>query len=116
KRIILFIISIIIITTLSAQQRIAILIPDGKGLSEEQDYLRFIVQQSIVSDFNKHTDYGIVDLQTLEKVLQHAESEIYTSDANYVRLGQLASVDFTLTGTITKNIIRFFASAQHSKH
>jgi TolB-like protein len=108
-----FLLFLLIASTLISQQlpytgdggkdiRISILVPVAKGLSKEQDYLPFMVQSSLVSDLRKFSAFTIIDLQKLETILKHTESGIYKSEEDYIQLGEIANVDYTLEGTITK--------------
>ena len=105
------IILIVIFVTLNAQNYIgdggkgislAMLPASGQGLTETDNYLPNMIQGALIANFVKFSAISVVDRLKLETVLHETESGIYATDADYGRLGQVASVDCILTGTITK--------------
>ena len=81
---------------------LAMLPPSEQGLTDTDNYLPNMIQGALITNFVKYSAISVVDRLKLETVLQETESGIYVTDADYGRLGQIASVDFVLTGTITK--------------
>jgi len=81
---------------------LAILIPSASGLAKEQDYLPTMVQGVLVGDIAKYSGIRVLDRQTLEKTLKETESGIYKNEADYGQLGEIANVDYALTGSIAK--------------
>jgi uncharacterized membrane protein (UPF0127 family)/TolB-like protein len=81
---------------------LAVLVPSASGLSSEQNYLPTMVQGVLVGNFAKYSAITVIDRQTLEKTLRETESGIYRNEADYGRLGEVANVDYALTGNITK--------------
>jgi len=82
--------------------RIAVLVPDGVGLPEEQNYLPALVQGVLVGDLTRFSAFSVLDRLGLEKVLTETESGIYRSEEDFGQLGEIANVDFVVTGTITR--------------
>nr|AGS51787.1 hypothetical protein [uncultured bacterium contig00053] len=81
---------------------LGILLPDANGLSAEQDYLPALVQGVLVSDFSKFSEISVLDRVRLESVLRETESGIYKNDEDFGRLGEIANVDYALTGNIVR--------------
>jgi TolB-like protein len=81
---------------------LAVLIPSAQGLAADQNYLPTMVQGVLVSDLTKHSAISVLDRLRLEAVLRETESGIYRNEADYGRLGQIANVDYALTGSITR--------------
>jgi len=81
---------------------LAILVPGASGLAAEQNYLPTMVQGVLVGDITKYSAIKVLDRQTLEKTLKETESGIYKNEADYGQLGQIANVDYALTGSIAK--------------
>jgi hypothetical protein len=84
--------------------RIAVLLPDGKGLAGGEQWLLAMVQGVITGDFNKYSAMTVSDRQNLEKVLSEQElSETGNfSEENYARIGNLVNAQYILAGSITK--------------
>jgi hypothetical protein len=84
--------------------RIAVWLPDAKGLSKEEEWLPAMVQGTLTGDFNKYSKMTVTDRQNLEKIL--AEQAISASgnfsEDDYVRMGELVNAQYILTGSITK--------------
>ena len=81
---------------------VAVLAPEGKGLSAEQNYLPTLVQGVFVADFAKYSGIQVLDRQNLEKVLRETESGIYEEGADFVELGKITRTDHILSGSVTK--------------
>jgi TonB family protein len=79
---------------------LAVLVPEGRGLAADQNYLPTLVQGVFVSDFAKFSNIQVLDRQNLEKVLLETESGIY-KDADFVKLGEI-KIGYAMTGSITK--------------
>jgi len=82
--------------------RLAVLVPDAVGLSAEQSYLPTMVQGVLVGDLARFSAISVLDRMTLESVLAETESGIYQSEEDFGRLGEIANVDYVLTGSITR--------------
>jgi TolB-like protein len=81
---------------------LAILVPGATGIAADQNYLPTMVQGVLVGDISKYSAIRVLDRQTLEKTLKETESGIYKNDADYGQLGEIANVDYALTGNIAK--------------
>ena len=81
---------------------LAVLVPEGRGLTANQNYLPTLVQGVIVGDLSKYSAMSVLDRQRLETVLKETESGIYRNENDFGRLGEIASVDYALTGSITR--------------
>ena len=81
---------------------IAMLTPTAQGLTTAELYLPNMIQGSLIANFVKFSAISVVDRMNLQAVLAETESGVYTQDADYGHLGQLASVDYVLIGSITK--------------
>lgn len=81
---------------------LAVLVPTGTGLTAEQNYLPTMVQGVLVGDLSKYSAISVLDRMKLETVLRETESGIYRDNAAYGRLGEIAEVDYALTGSITR--------------
>jgi len=79
---------------------LAVLIPEGRGLSADQAYLPTMVQGVFVADLTKYSAMSVIDRANLEKVLKETESGIY-KEADFAKLGEI-NVDHFLTGSLTK--------------
>jgi len=82
--------------------RLAVLVPDAVGLPTEQDYLPTLVQGVLVGDLARFSAISVLDRQRLESVLTEIESGIYQTEEDFGRLGEIANVDYVLTGSITR--------------
>jgi TolB-like protein len=81
---------------------LAVLVPEGQGLSAEENYLPSMVQGSLVSDFTKFSAISILDRQNLDKMLGETENAIYTETEDIVRFGKVAQTQYVLTGKLLK--------------
>jgi TolB-like protein len=81
---------------------VAILTPEGKGLSAEQNYLPTLVQGVFVSDFARYSAISVLDRQALEKTLRETESGIYEEGADFVELGKITKTGYILSGSVTR--------------
>ncbi|MCL2245239.1 MAG: hypothetical protein FWC03_12370 [Treponema sp.] len=82
--------------------RLAVLVPGSSGLGAEQNYLPTLVQGVLVGDLSKYSAMSVLDRMRLETVLRETESGIYKNEADYGQLGEIANVDYALTGSITR--------------
>ena len=87
--------------------RIAVLVPDGQGLTEIDNHLPSLIQQVLASDLTTYSAISVLDRQRLEAVLRETESGIYRDEADFVRLGDIANVDYALTGSVTRTGIGY---------
>ena len=87
-----------------AQMKLAVLEPEGKGLSNDELWMLSLVQSSIAADFNKYSHITIIDRQNLEAIMaewKHSLSGI-TSDEDAIKIGNLTNASHILIGKITK--------------
>jgi len=86
--------------------KLAVLEPEGKGLSEDERWMPSLIQSSITGDFNKYSTITIIDRQNLEAIIaeQKRSLEAATSDeeGDAIRIGNLANATHVLSGKITK--------------
>ena len=81
---------------------LAVLVPSAQGIAADQNYLPTMVQGVLVSDLAKYSAVSVLDRLRLETVLRETESGIYRNEEDFGRLGQIANVDYALTGSITR--------------
>ena len=81
---------------------LAVLVPSAQGIAADQNYLPTMVQGVLVGDLTKYSAISVLDRLRLETVLRETESGIYKNEDDFGRLGQIANVDYALTGSITK--------------
>ena len=84
--------------------RLAVLEPEGKGISENDQWMLSLIQGSIIGDFNKFSKITIVDRQKIETIMteqKEAMSARY-SDENRIQIGNLTNASHILTGIINK--------------
>jgi uncharacterized protein (TIGR02145 family) len=84
--------------------RLAVLEPVGKGLSADEQWVLSLVQGSIAGDFNKFSAMTIIDRQNMEKIFAEWKESMSGSysDADRVKIGNLANASHILTGSISK--------------
>jgi TolB-like protein len=88
-----------------AGKGLAILVPQTSGLSaddENENYYPSLVQGGFVTSFSKYSGLAVLDRVNLEKVLRETESGIYRDENAFIQLGEIANVDYVMTGTLTK--------------
>jgi hypothetical protein len=82
---------------------LAILIPQGIGLTPEQDYLSTMVQGVFVGDMADYSAMDILDRQNLQKIIEENLSGYYEEEhPDLDKLGHLVPTDYIMTGSITK--------------
>jgi TolB-like protein len=82
---------------------LAVLVPEGKGLASDQNYLPTMVQGVFVGDFSKYSDISVLDRQNLDKVIEENYSGYYEEEyPDLNKLGHLIPTDYIMTGAITK--------------
>jgi uncharacterized protein (TIGR02145 family) len=89
--------------------RLAVLEPAGKGLSDDEQWMPSLVQGSIAGDFNKFSAMTIIDRQNLDKIFaewKEGMSDNY-SEADRVKIGNLANASHILTGSVSKTANSF---------
>jgi uncharacterized protein (TIGR02145 family) len=86
-----------------AQMSLAVLEPEGKGLSKDEMWMLSLVQSSIAADINKYSSITIIDRQNLEAIIAEQKRSLsaMTSD-EAIRIGNLANASHILIGKITK--------------
>ncbi|GHT76000.1 hypothetical protein FACS1894124_7970 [Spirochaetia bacterium] len=84
--------------------RIAVLQPEGKGLSADEQYLLTLIQGSITGDFNKYSGLTVMDRLNLDAILQEQNLSLNGnfSEDNYISIGNLTNTQYILTGSVTK--------------
>ncbi|MDR0507767.1 MAG: hypothetical protein LBH32_13270 [Dysgonamonadaceae bacterium] len=93
---------------------LAILVPEGKGLPDNQSYLPTLVQGVLVGDMSKYSAISVLDRITLDKVLRETMDPTYEDDDTIVSLGHVKQVEYILTGNITKTISGYVLQLQIS--
>jgi len=90
------------------EMKLAVLEPEGKGLSADEHWMLSLIQSSITGDFNKYSagTITIIDRQNLETIIaeQKRSLEAMTSDddSDAIHIGNLANASHVLNGKITK--------------
>jgi hypothetical protein len=84
--------------------RLAVLEPEGKGISENDKWTLSVVQSVIYTDFGKYSDMTIIDRQNLEKVFEEWKESMsgHYSDADRIKIGNLTNASHILSGTVIK--------------
>ncbi|MDR1830158.1 MAG: leucine-rich repeat domain-containing protein [Candidatus Fibromonas sp.] len=84
--------------------RLAVLEPEGKGISQNDKWTLSVVQNVIYTDFSKYSDMTIIDRQNLEKVFEEWKESMsgHYSDADRIKIGNLTNASHILSGTIIK--------------
>jgi len=119
RRIIIAVIFLILFpAAMNAQQAggrvasLAVLVPEAQGFDANQNYLPALVQGELVSNLTKHSNISVLDRLRLETVLRETESGIYRNEADFGRLGEIANVEYALTGSITRTGTGFVLQLQ----
>jgi hypothetical protein len=81
---------------------VAVLVPEGRGLAANEDYLPTMVQGVLVEDFTKFSAMTVLDRQNLEKVIAEGESGYYADESNFVQLGTVTNTRYMLNGALQK--------------
>jgi len=81
--------------------RIAIMPLETRGLPTGQEHLPSFVQGELLNNFRQNSDMDVLDRAGLPAILMEIESGIYSPDADFGRLGEIAGVDYFLMGNIT---------------
>jgi TolB-like protein len=84
-----------------ADVSIAVLVPEGRGLTTAEEYLPTMVQGVLVGDFSKFSAMKVLDRQNLEKVMAEGESGFY-DESNFVQFGAVHNVQYVLNGALQK--------------
>jgi TolB-like protein len=79
---------------------LAVLAPEGRGLSEDQAYTLKMIQDVLIADLSKYSAMSVIDWASIEKALQASESGVYNEEY-FVKLGEI-HIDHVLTGSLTK--------------
>ena len=82
--------------------RLAVLVPTAANLASDQNYLPTMVQGELVTNLSSYSAISVLDRLRLETVLKETESGIYKNEEDFGRLGEIANVDYVLTGSITR--------------
>ncbi|MDR1230256.1 MAG: leucine-rich repeat domain-containing protein [Spirochaetaceae bacterium] len=86
----------------AADLSVAVLVPDGKGLSANEAYLPTMVQGVLVGDFTKFSAMTVLDRQNLDKVIAEGESGFYADESNFAQLGTVTNTRYMLNGALQK--------------
>ncbi|MDR1786804.1 MAG: hypothetical protein LBR23_10150, partial [Spirochaetaceae bacterium] len=82
---------------------LAILVPAGKGLAKDQDYLPTLVQGELVSNFSAYSTLGVLDRMQLDAQYSEIYSGYYDDAAKGVYdLGHLPPTTYIMGGAITR--------------
>jgi uncharacterized protein (TIGR02145 family) len=84
--------------------KLAVLEPEGSGLSGDEQWMLSLAQSSIAADINKYSAITIIDRQNLEAIIAEQKRSLsaMTSDEDAIAIGGLANASHILTGKITK--------------
>jgi len=104
KQICFLVLFLVLATSSYAQMKLAVLEPEGKGLSKDEVWMLSLVQSTIAADFNKYSHIKIIDRQNLEAIIAEQKRSLsaITSDDDAIAIGNLANANHILTGKITK--------------
>jgi len=104
KQICFLVLFLVLAAPCQEQMRLAVLEPEGKGLSKDEVWMLSLVQSSIAADFNKYSSITIIDRQNLEAIIAEQKRSLsaITSDKDAIAIGNLANASHILTGKITK--------------
>ena len=80
--------------------RIAIMPLEPQGLPAGQEHLPSFVQGELLNNFRQNSDMSVLDRAGLPAILMEIESGIYSPDADFGALGEIAGVDYFLMGNI----------------
>lgn len=81
---------------------VAVLVPEGRGLSRDEAYLTTLVQGVFVADIAKYSAISVLDRQNLERVLSETESGIYAAGSDFMELGNITQTTHALSGSVTR--------------
>jgi len=82
--------------------RLAILVPENVGLSENQAYLPRLIQGGLVSNFSRHSAISVLDRVSLDRVIAETLDPTYEDNFDIVRLGHVAQVSHMMTGNVMR--------------
>jgi hypothetical protein len=82
--------------------KLGILVPEGKGLNENQAYLPVMVQGCLVSNVSKYSAITVLDRVSLDKVIAETLDPTYEDSFDIVSLGHVAHVEYMMTGSIMR--------------
>jgi len=104
KQIVFLVLFLVLAAPCQEQIKLAVLEPEGKGLSKDEVWMLSLVQSSIAADFNKYSSITIIDRQNLEAIIAEQKRSLsaITSDKDAIAIGNLANASHILTGKITK--------------
>jgi len=104
KQIVFLVLFLVLAAPCQEQIKLAVLEPEGKGLSNDEVWMLSLVQSSIAADFNKYSHIKIIDRQNLEAIIAEQKRSLsaITSDEDAIAIGNLANANHILTGKITK--------------
>ncbi len=84
--------------------RLAVLEPEGKGISENDKWMLSTVQSVIYTSFSKFSGMTIIDRQKIETIMleQNEAMSAHYSNENRIQLGNLTNASHILSGTVSK--------------
>lgn len=82
--------------------KLGILVPESKGLNENQHYLPIIVQGTLVSTISKYSAITVLDRASLDRVIAETLDPAYEENLDIIRLGHVAHVGYMMTGNIVR--------------
>ncbi|MFP3042963.1 leucine-rich repeat domain-containing protein [Treponema primitia] len=95
---------------------LAILAPDSRGLTEEQDYIPALVQGEFVSNFASYSAISVLDRQRLDAQYAEIFSGYYDDDSKAgADLGHLIPTELIMGGVITKTVDGYVLQIQITK-
>jgi uncharacterized protein (TIGR02145 family) len=104
KQIVFLVLFLVLAAPCQEQIKLAVLEPEGKGLSKDEIWMLSLVQSTIAADFNKYSSITIIDRQNIEAIIAEQKRSLsaITSDEDAIKIGNLANASHILTGKITK--------------
>jgi len=87
-----------------ADMTLAILRPEGKGLSPDEEKYLDIIQGALNSTFNRFSAIKLFDSKNLEVILEQQQLSLSGnySDSDYIRIGELSNSKYILKGELSK--------------
>jgi len=84
--------------------RLAVLEPEGKGISENDQWMLSTVQSVIYTSFSKFSGMTIIDRQKIETIMSEQKEAMSArySDENRIQIGNLTNASHILSGTVSK--------------
>jgi len=90
--------------------RIAIMPLEPRG--NVQEHVPLMVQGELLNNFRQNSGMDVLDRVGLPAILREIESGIYSPNADFGRLGEIAGVDYFLMGNITATAAGYILQLQ----